>query len=121
MLVGSWSVRILNPLEGEEANQVTAKYNADGSVVVDSVSTEVGMQMSLRMIGRWSVDGDRITQTLESIEETSGKPINALMRPFMGRLKSRASGTANIYEASANRVVLVSDESGQAQELTRLP
>ena len=120
MLIGSWDVRILNPIPGEKNQQVTAKYNADGSVVVNSVSTEVGMQMSFRMIGRWSVNGDQITQTLESMEETSGKPINALIRPFVGSMKSRASGTANVYEASSDRVVLVS-EHGQAQELTRLP
>lgn len=120
MLVGSWQVRVLNPVQGEVSNNVTVKYTADGGVVMETVGKEMGMEMSLRMIGRWSASGDTITQTLESIEDMSGKPMNALLRPFMGRLKTRASGTANIYEATRDRVVLVS-EHGQAQELTRLP
>lgn len=120
MLVGSWQVRVLNPIQGEDKNNVTVKYTADGGVVMETVGNEMGMDMSLRMIGRWSANGDTITQTLESIEDTSGKPMNALLRPFMGRLKTRASGTANVFEATRDRVVLVS-EHGQAQELTRLP
>jgi hypothetical protein len=36
-------------------------------------------------------------------------------------MKKRATGSANVYEATADRVILVSTENGQALEYTRMP
>jgi len=61
-----------------------------------------------------------IRGTMESIRETSGNPAAKLMIPLLNAMKKTSTGTANIIEASANRVVLVATEGGQAQELTRI-
>ncbi len=121
MLLGNWSVRVLNPIEGEDSGVTNASYNADGTVVMNANPSAQGMDMKLRMTGSWAVNGDVVTQTLESIEETSGSQLGALLKPFLSGMKNNATGSANIYEASADRVVLVSTDDGQALEYTRIP
>ena len=64
---------------------------------------------------------ETVTQTLETIEETSGSQLGALMQPLLSGMKKRATGSANVYEATADRVILDSTENGQAQEYTRIP
>ena len=70
------------------------------------------------MVGTWQVEGDLIRVQLESIKETSGNALGGMMATFMSGMKDRMNGTANVYEASANRVVLVGTDGG-AVELTR--
>ena len=119
MLVGSWDVRVLNPIEGEERNQTDAHYKQDGTVVINSSSNNEGMSLAMRMTGRWRIEGDMVMLTMESIEETSGNAMAALMMPMLNSMKDRATGSANVFESGDGRLVMVATEGGQAQELTR--
>ena len=121
MLLGNWSVKVLNPIEGEENGATSASYNADGTVVMNTDPSTEGMEMTLRMTGSWEVSGDTVTQTLETIEETSVSQLGALLQPLLSGMKKRATGSANVHEATADRVILVSTENGQALEYTRMP
>lgn len=120
MLLGRWNVKVLNPIEGEEVNSAIAHYREDGTVVIEA-TTNTGVELKMEMDGTWQVQGNTVVQQLTEIRETGGDPVAKLMMPLMNAFKDRMGGTADIYEATANRVVLVSAESGQAQELTRLP
>ncbi len=119
MLVGSWDVRVLNPLEGEEGNRTDVRYNSDGTVVMNSSSNNEGMPLAMRMTGRWRIEGDMVMLTMESIEETSGSAMASFLMPILNSYKDRANGSANVYESGADRLVMVTTEGGQAQELTR--
>ena len=119
MLLGSWNVRVLNPLEGEENNQSDMRFNSDGTMVMNSSINNEGMPFAMRMTGRWSVAADLVTMAVESVEETSGSPMAGFLAPMLDSYKDRMVGSANVYEASANRIVLVTGEGDMAQELTR--
>lgn len=120
MIVGKWAVKILNPIEGEPADGGVVEYKSDGTVFAQNSNDASGLDMEIEMDGTWSIEGDMIRGTMESIRETSGNPAAKLMIPLLNALKKTSTGTANIIEASANRVVLVATEGGQAQELTRI-
>lgn len=120
MLIGHWKIRILNPIEGEQLDSADIHYRDDGTLLLNSQSSSSGMDMALEISGTWSIQGDLVNQKMESIRETSDNKIAAMMIPLMNSMKSRMSGSANVYSASADRVVLVSSTGGQAQELTRI-
>ncbi len=119
MFLGTWDVRILNPIEGEEDYSMVITYKEDGTMEANSEGGQEGMRMAFRMLGRWTIEGDVINQTMESIEETSGNSMAAFLKPILNSNKKNASGSANVYDSSADRLILVSVEQGQAQELTR--
>ncbi len=118
MLVGQWQGRVLNPIKGESTEPFQVAYNEDGSVVLNSKDTQSGLGLEFEGIGTWSIDGETVIVNLESITETTGSQIGALITRFASVMKDKATGTMNIYEASADRLVIVADD-GQAQELVR--
>ena len=118
MLVGNWVGRSLNPREGSKSPVYNVTYSQDGSTVYEVNDAQSGMNLQLQMVGTWQVEGDLIRVQLESIKETSGNALGGMMATFMSGMKDRMNGTANVYEASANRVVLVGTDGG-AVELTR--
>lgn len=118
MIVGNWRGRILNPREGTPSTPYDVTYAQDGSTVYKINDSRSGMNLQMQMLGTWQVEGDLVRVTLESIKETSGNALGGMMATFMSGMKDRMTGTANVYEASANRVVLVGTD-GQAVELTR--
>jgi hypothetical protein len=124
MLIGNWRHRQLNPIQGEDTQEVTSTYKANGTAVMNvkpKVAADNPMEnIAMEMTGTWSIEGENIIMRLESMRETSGNKIASFMTGILGNMKKKLSGTANIYEASANRIVLVSTD-GQAQELTRIP
>ncbi|MGH1357328.1 MAG: hypothetical protein ACRBC3_01055 [Burkholderiaceae bacterium] len=120
MIIGNWSGRVLNPVQGQPTNNFTATFSQDGKTVYNVDNGQSGMNLKFQMIGTWTVEGDLITTQLDSINEVSGNALGGLMAKMMSSMRDRMSGSANVYEASANRLVLVGKE-GQAQEFTRLP
>jgi hypothetical protein len=118
MLVGQWQGRVLNPIKGESTEPFQVAYNENGSVVLNSKDTQSGLGLEFEVLGTWSIDGETVTVNMESITETSGNQLGALITRFGSAMKDKAPGTRNIYEASADRLVIVSDD-GQAQELVR--
>lgn len=119
MIVGKWSGRVLNPVSGQTTNNFTATFSQDGKTVY-TVDGQSGMNLKFQMIGTWTVQGENLATQLESVRELSGNPLGGMMARMMSGMRERMSGSANVYEATANRLVIVSD-NGQAQELTRLP
>ncbi len=122
MLIGNWSVKLLNPIEGENTLDVKTSYNSDGSVIMTALTQQSANPMgtiALELTGAWSIEGDSVAVQLKSMKETSGNKMASMIVGMMGNMKEKMGGKANIYEASADRVVLVSDD-GQAQELTRI-
>jgi len=122
MLIGNWNVKLLNPTEGETVTGVKSHYKSDGTVVMNVTPQSPASPMgtvALEMMGTWSIEGDNVAVQLTSMKETSGNKMASMIVGMMGNMKEKMGGKANIYEASSNRVVLVSDE-GHAQELTRI-
>ena len=121
MILGEWNTRILNPIEGEEtASNAIVKYLEDGSVVVDSEVDTGGMGVLLMEVsGTWEIKGESIEQVATDVREKSGSALGAVVKLFSGRMLKNANTTLNIFEASADRLVIVSDH-GQAQELIRI-
>lgn len=118
MLVGQWQGRVLNPIKGESTEPFQVAYNENGSVVLNSKDNQSGLGLEFEVIGTWSIDGETVSVNMESITETSGNQLGALITRFASAMKDNATGTMNIYEASADRLVIVSND-GQAQELVR--
>ena len=120
MIVGKWAIKILNPLEGEPVDGGVVEYKPDGTVFAQHSSDASGLTLEIEMDGTWSIEGDMIRGTMENIRETSGNPAAKLMIPILNSMKNSSTGTANVVEASANRLVIIGNEGGQAQELTRI-
>jgi hypothetical protein len=122
MLIGNWSVKALNPAEGENTTESKASFKSDGTVTINvtpNTSPNPMGTIALEMTGDWSIEGDYVVQQLKSIRETSGNKMASMIVGMMGSMKEKMGGKSNIYEASADRVVFVSDD-GQAQELIRI-
>lgn len=113
-------MKILNPLEGEPAQGGIVEYRPDGTVFAQHSNDVSGLDMQIEMDGTWSIEGEMVRATMESIRETSGNPAAKIMIPLLNSMKKTNTGTANILEASENRLVLVATDGGQAQELTRI-
>lgn len=118
MFVGQWQGRVLNPIEGESTEPFQVAYNEDSSVVMNFKDTQSGLGLEIEGIGTWSIDGETVIVQMESFTETSGSKLGILVSKFASLMKDKATGTMNIYEASADRLVIVSDD-GHAQELVR--
>lgn len=120
MIIGDWEITILNPIEGEQ-REVKAKthYMADGSLTVDA-AFESGMGVvELEVIGNWTIEGDKIKQVATDVREKSESSIGILIKVFKKLMLKNNNTELNLYEASANRLLIVADD-GQAQEYHRL-
>ena len=121
MIVGNWEVTILNPIEGEQADyKPIAHYSADGTLTMDAKFDTGGMgEMALEVSGTWQIEGDKITQVAKDVREKSGGSMAMMVKLFKGMMLRNGNANLNVYEASASRLLMVSDD-GQAQELNRV-
>ena len=122
-LVGVWTVNNLNPYPDSEPQRTTIEYKADGSVlgqvIPEGESAKALGNMTFEMTGNWRLDGDVITHEnmeMNVITEGENKLMNVLGNMFSK--KNGLSGQANIYELSANRIVMVGSDGG-AMEYVR--
>ena len=122
-LVGVWTVNNLNPYPDSEPQRTTIEYKADGSVlgqvIPEGESAKALGNMTFEMTGNWRLDGDVISHEnmeMNIITEDDNKLMNVLGNLF-GK-KNGLSGQANIYELSANRIVMVGADGG-AMEYVR--
>ncbi len=122
-LTGVWTVNNLNPYPDAEPQRTTIEYTADGSVlgqiIPEGESARALGNMTFEMTGNWRLDGDVIThENMEMNVITEGD--NKLMNVFANLFskKNGLSGQANIYELSANRMVIVGSDGG-AMEYVR--
>ncbi len=124
MLVGNWQITILNPIPGEDGPTVSTAYRSDGtwtSLVIppDEQNQDLG-PMEFEGKGTWQVNGDSMFGKAEEIRETTGNKFGGLMNSVMSLFMSKMEGTLNAYEISADRMIFVNEESGQATLLTRI-
>lgn len=120
MIIGDWEITILNPIEGEQREvKANTHYMADGSLTVDA-AFESGMGVvELEVIGNWTIEGDKIKQVATDVREKSESSIGILIKVFKKLMLKNNNTELNVYEASANRLLIVADD-GQAQEYHRL-
>lgn len=121
MIIGKWRTRILNPVKGEDtASNAIVHYHEDGRVIMDTDVDTGGMGvLQMEVSGTWAVNGEAIEQVATDVREKSGSALGTLVKMFSGRMLKNANTVLDVYEASTNRLVVVSD-NGQAQEMTRI-
>ena len=122
-LVGSWVTRELNPFPGEDVQQEsTIEYRDDGSLrgllIPKTEGATVLGEMKFEITGNWQVDGDTLIHTNIEVNSTSDNAMGAMISQMMNSSARNIAGTANVYEATADRIVMVG-EDGAAIEYRR--
>lgn len=122
-LIGSWVTRELNPYPDSGTTQeTTIEYLADGSMqgsfVVRGEGAEMLKDMTFEVSGNWQLNGDLVSHTNVEVNSSDGNTLGALLNTLMKSTSREMSGTGNVYELSADRIVMVG-EDGTALEYTR--
>ncbi|ASJ71056.1 hypothetical protein IMCC3135_04715 [Granulosicoccus antarcticus IMCC3135] len=122
-LVGLWTMSDLNPYPQAEPQSRTIEYRSDGTltgqITPEGESAKALGGMTFEMSGRWQLEEDRITHEgleMKVISDGSNPMASLLGKAFSQ--KKNLSGQANIYELSANRIVMVGSD-GVAMEYVR--
>lgn len=124
MVTGKWQVRILNQTEDERESwqntemQSVTIFNEDGTMLNITKSGPMGLE--LHTSGKWSLSESLLTSAATSTENKSTNPLGAIAAGFLNSFKDNMSGTANVYEASESRLLVVNEEQGVALEYLRL-
>ncbi|MEE9320767.1 MAG: hypothetical protein V3U76_10010 [Granulosicoccus sp.] len=118
-LFGKWLVTSLNPYPGEGDQQTVIEYHSNGTVsgqiTLQSEAAAALGSTSLTMSGDWSVDGDIVSHANISMEESSGSAMGALLSKMINSSSRNVAGSANIYELSDNRIVMVGSDGAAMQ------
>lgn len=118
-LVGNWSARILNPLEGEQLDSARYSFENNGVWTGQVTSSKNDMMIEMQSVGKWRIEGSEILTTIDDTKVVTDNAIARIMSSFLESAIKKSTGRVNPYEITANRIVWVS-EHGQALELTRL-
>jgi hypothetical protein len=118
-LVGTWTMSVLNPIPGEENTQATITLNADGTSTGTSRSTSGGQDFEFTMNGTWSVDGEYLVTTMENVSESSGGALAKLTQDLVSVMMKNRKARGDVFELSPNRLVIVDNETRQAQQWVR--
>ncbi len=120
-LLGSWRINPLNPYPDAEPQETTVEYMADGTVLGETVpggeSAALLGDTRFQFRGTWSLDGDTVVHKDVQMSTTGGNAMASMMARMISS-RQNISGSANIYELSANRIVMVGDD-GNATEYVR--
>lgn len=120
-LVGSWRVNELNPIPNSEPQQTTIEYLSDGTVrgtVVPQGESAAAMgETTFELTGNWQVEGDTVVHENMEMTANSDNPVVTMMARMINS-RQGISGQANIYELTADRMVMVGEE-GSAMEYLR--
>ncbi|MGQ7847497.1 hypothetical protein ACUNV4_23605 [Granulosicoccus sp. 3-233] len=120
-LVGVWRITPLNPYPDAEPQETTIEYLADGTVVGESIpggeSAAVLGDARFTFRGTWSLEGDTVVHEDVQMSTTGGNAMASMMTRLIGS-RQDISGSANIYELTADRIVMVGDD-GNATEYVR--
>jgi len=120
-LVGAWSVSSLNPYPEEQPQQTIIEYKQDGTVTgmiePQGESSEVLGNMRFELTGDWTLIGDQVKHSNIEMNTSSDNAMGAMVSKLINNSKGIA-GEGNIYEISANRMVIVGTD-GSAMEYIR--
>lgn len=121
-LVGSWKMRVLNPRPDEKLPDQTIQINADGTAVARLTNMPEMEEMGLEFesSSNWEVSGDIITTSNVSVKEVSGNSLGSLMTSIANTQSRKMSGSANVMEASSDRMVWAWSEDGTVVEYVRV-
>ena len=120
--VGDWRMVALNPIEGEEVPERRISYAPDGTFAGEIEPTadmaEVTGPEPIRMSGTWSVADGRLRHDTTEVAMPGDDAVSRLASRTM-RGAPTIAAEAEIYEAGAERIVVVSEE-GYANAFERL-
>ena len=120
-LLGSWRVSELNPYPDVEPQNTVIEYRADGTVrgevTPTGESAAVLGDTRFEFLGTWTLDGDTVVHKDVKMNTIGDNRMASMMANMINR-QQNISGSANIYELSANRIVMVGDD-GNAMEYVR--
>jgi len=112
--IGEWDLTILNPRDGQETNPTTVTYSADGAftgtIFPTGQSASVLGDDSLNMTGTWSTTNGLLRHENVEMSSSGDNELASFMASMMNGLSRDVGGTANIYELSANYMVLVGED-----------
>jgi len=123
-LVGVWLVTDLNPYPNSEQQSTVIEYRSDGSVSglmelkgeqYESLAAFGDMQFE--MSGQWTLEGDTVTHKDIKMKSTKEGGLSTMMANMVNSQEG-ISGKANIYELSADRIVMMGSD-GAAMEYIR--
>jgi len=120
--IGKWAVTDLNPYPDAEPQKTTIEYLADGTVIglvepQGEGASALG-NMKFQMSGNWQLDGDLISHSNIEMSTSADNQMGALISKLVNNSSKGIAGQANIYELSANRIVMVGTD-GAAMEYIR--
>lgn len=120
-LIGTWVVTDLNPYPGSETQTTTIEYRDDGTVIGTMNPRGEGMEalgeMEFKLFGNWVLDGDIVTHQNVTINVNSDNAMAGIISQVMNS-RPAVANTANIYELSDSRMVMVGSD-GNAMEYLR--
>ena len=121
-LVGIWRVTRLNPVSGTEPQPTIIEYRGDGTVVgsttIDGEGFGATGPLEFVLSGQWTLDADVVIHQNITMSSKDDSPIGSIISNTINNQKD-ISGKANIYELSANRIVMLGSD-GDAKEYIRL-
>lgn len=120
-LIGRWSATELNPLPNTNPQTTFIDYNSDGTVsgiVPSSTDAPASIDnLELRLSGNWALQADVVEHRNIVIHSTDDSELGLLLNQVL-QSQASISSRANIYEVSAERIVMVG-EDGKAVEYLR--
>jgi hypothetical protein len=120
--IGKWVVRDLNPYPDAPHQNTIIEYLADGTVVglIESQgdSADALGNMKFQMSGNWQLIGDLIKHSNIEMSGSADNQMGALISKLVNNSSKGIAGQANVYEISANRIVMVGTD-GAAMEYIR--
>ena len=123
-LVGTWRVTALNPFPDQPDQETVIEYRADGSVSGEVEPDERSMAMMgenarMEITGLWSVEGGVMSHSDMDMEIVNGNALARMASGIMNGVMGDIASQADVYELSANRIVMVGDD-GAAMRYDRL-
>lgn len=121
-LVGNWKMRVLNPRPDEKLPEQTIQINADGTAIarLTNMPEMEDMGLEFESSSNWEVSGDTITTSNISVKEVSGNNLGSLMTSIANTQSKKMAGSANVMEASPDRMVWAWSEDGTVVEYVRI-
>ncbi len=113
-IVGDWNLMVLNPREGQHNGHTRVSYTAEGRFTAtlpgDADTSSPLSDITLYLQGDWiAADGQLITRNVQ-VSSDSQEEIAMMLTTLMNEKSEELASVANVYEQSANHLVLVSDD-----------
>lgn len=118
MLIGTWKVEVINSVALEEDLDIQISFNEDetiSAILKADIEEPIG-KFAYDMKGTWSADGEYVTITPTSMQETTGNALAGSGEEFF----DEEGDVANVYEISADRIVMFDENERIAQSYTRI-